>query len=144
MSRDNRLISGITLAIVKKLITRDSAEYYEQNRNNLYAILDKAGWIYDSEKRIWKERTIFGRKAPVKVMNSPVPDAANNGHKPISIALIRVIAPGDDMDYILSQLNELFPAIDGDILTTSKEYQANGTWVRVYLKVQFTRSVNHE
>lgn len=144
MSRDNKLVAGITLAIIKKLIARDSAEYYEQNRNDLYAILGKAGWVYDNSKRMWKERTIFGRKSPVKVMNSPVPTAANNGHRVASIALIRVIAPREEMDYILSQLNELFPCLDGEIQSTSREYQGDGNWVRVYLKVEFKRSINHE
>lgn len=145
MSRDNKLVAGITLAIIKKLIARDSAEYYEQNRNDLYAILDKAGWIYDYSKSIWKERTIYGRKSPVKVMNSPVPAAANNGRNTTTLALIRVIAPSNEIDYILSQLSELFPCLDAEIISTSKPQPTRGSsWERIYLKVQFHRSVNHE
>lgn len=144
MSRDTKLISGITLAILRKLIAKDSAEYYEQNRQELYALLDRANYIFNNEKRIWRERIQTRRNSPqVKVMQSPMPLQNGNGHIS-TIALIRVIAPANEMDYILSQLGELFPCLDAEIVHTSKEYQSNGQWVRTYLKVQFNRSVNHE
>lgn len=144
MSRDTKLISGITLALLKKLITRDSAEFYEQNRMELYALLDRANYVFNNDKQIWRERAHKRRgPAQVKVMQSPLPAGPGNGHL-TTLALIRVIAPAEEMDYIIAQLNELFPCLDAEIVSISKSYPSDGHWIRTYLKVQFNRSVNHE
>jgi hypothetical protein len=57
VAKNNKLIAGITLAIIHKLISRESAAYYEENRSELYAILDRANFRFSSEKQLWIERT---------------------------------------------------------------------------------------
>jgi hypothetical protein len=135
----NRLLAGITLAIVKKLITRDSAEFYEQNSAELYALLDKNGYRFRTDRQIWVERKFAKRRSPaVQIMESPVPATAQETNRGI-VALMRVIAPANEMDYILSQINELIPCLDGEIVIQSKRYPGDDSWTRVYLRIVFNR-----
>lgn len=141
----NKLLSGITLAVIKKYISRDSAEYYEQNSAELYAILDKKGWRFHNDRQMWVERKYPKRKPPaVQIMKSPVPATVQEKSRGI-VALMRVIAPQPDMDYILNSVQELIPALDGQVVSVSKPYanQESG-WQRVYLKVIFNRSISRD
>lgn len=140
----NKLLSGITLAVVKKFISRESAEFYEENSAALYDLLDRKGWRFHNDRQMWVERKYPKRRPPtVQIMKSPVPATVQETAKGI-VALLRVIAPSSEIDYILSQLNELMPCLDGEIVSTSKRYPGNGTWERVYLKVVFNRSINRD
>lgn len=133
----NKLIAGITLAIVKKLITREQAGYYEQNMNELYAILDKHNYRFHNDRQMWVERVQKKRKpAQVQVMKSPVPATKRELERGV-VALMRVIAPHDAMEYILSQINELIPCLDAEITSTSKPYPNDNNWERVYLRIIF-------
>lgn len=133
----NKLIAGITLAIVKKLITREQAEYYEQNMNELYAILDKHNYRFHNDRQMWVERVQKKRRpAQVQVMKSPVPATKQEIERGV-IALMRVIAHHDEMNYILSQISELIPCLDAEITSTSKPYPNDNNWERVYLRIIF-------
>lgn len=136
MAKNNKLIAGITLAIIRKLISRESAAYYEENRNELYAILDRANFRFNNDKQLWVERKFKKRRSPrVKVVSSK-PDNTENGGSHF-IALVRVIAPQSEIEYIIAQMNELFPCLNAEVIGTSKRYPGNGTWDRVYLRVRF-------
>lgn len=139
MAKNNKLIAGITLAIIHKLISRESAAYYEENRNELYAILDRANFRFHNEKQLWVERTFEKRRAPrVKVIAEPKPDNTESADSDF-LALVRVIAPQSRMDYIIAQMNELFPCLNAEMLSVSKRYPGYGTWERVYLRVRFSQ-----
>jgi hypothetical protein len=135
----NKLLSGITLAVVKRLIARDATEYYEQNPTELYAILDVQGWRFHTDRKMWVERKYQKRRPPtVQIMKTPVPATAQETKRGI-VALMRVIAPANELDYILSQINELIPCLDGEITTQSKRYPGQNAWERVYLRIVFNR-----
>jgi len=136
----NKLLSGITLAVIKKIIARDSAEFYEQRPTDLYALLDKRGYRFHNDRQMWVERKYPKRKpAQVQIMQSPVPATRQETAKGI-VCLMRLIAPSSDMDYILSQVNELLPALNGEVVSTSKAYPSGNAWERIYLRVIFHRS----
>jgi len=140
----NKLLSGITLAVVKRLIARDATEYYEQNPTELYALLDGRGWRFHNDRQMWVERKYPKRRSPtVQIMKSPVPATAQENKKGI-VALMRIIAPANEMDYILSQVNELIPCLDGEITTQSKRYPGDNAWERVYLRIVFNRRPTNE
>lgn len=137
MAKNNKLIAGITLAIIRKLISHESAAHYEEHRDELYAILDAANFRFNNDKQLWVERKFKKRRSPrVKVVSSR-PDNTENGGSDF-IALVRVIAPQSEIDYIIAQMSELFPCLNAEVVSASKRYPGNGTWERVYIRVRFS------
>lgn len=134
MAKDTKLISAMSLAIIKKLIGVDSAEYYRENRNELYAILDRANYRFHNDKQQWVTRKFKKRRVSTRVRAETRSFSSGAG---ATITLLRVIAPARKMDYILSQMNELFPCLNAEVLSTSKRYPGDGTWERVYLRIRF-------
>lgn len=137
MAKNNKLIAGITLAIIHHLISRESAAHYEEHRDELYTILDAANFRFNNDKQLWVERKFKKRRSPRVTVISPEPDNAKNGGSDF-IALVRVIAPRSEIDYIITQMSELFPCLNAEVISTSKRYPGQGTWERVYLRVRFS------
>lgn len=128
MPKDNKLISALSMAVIRKFIDMSAVEYYRQNRAELYALLDRANYRFDCESQRWVERKFKKRRsARIKVTERHGGD----------IALVRIIAPSSQIDYIISQMNELLPCLNAEITSISKRYPGSGTWDRVYLRVKF-------
>lgn len=133
-NRNNKIISAISTALINRLIDISNAEYYQNNREELYAILDRANMRFSNDKQTWVERTFKKRRASrVKATARRSPKTGND------YALLRIIAPSENMDYILSQMNELIPCLNGEVVSESKRYPGDGTWERVYLRVRFSQ-----
>lgn len=133
-NKNGKLISALSTALLNGLMDIGNAEYYQNNRDELYALLDKAEYRFSNDKQQWVKRTFKKRRATrVKA------EARQGKVTGKEYALVRIIAPSQDMDYILSQFAELIPCLNGEITSESKRYPGDGTWERVYLRIRFQK-----
>lgn len=128
-----KFIAAQEAAAANPAIKRDYPRYRLMGRERLYAVLQAAGYRWDSVTQQWAPRQLMAiNGAPTEKRMKAAQPRLNN------VFLVRIMAPHDEISKVQAEFLELAEALGWQVEHKEKEYpnEPDGAWVRRYYTVK--------